>query len=187
VSDTSYDSLIAALPYPDPPLKGPGFVLRPYRQEDVAADTAAVEHPSTALWLNLHTSGDPAADVRAAEGARALGQMLVLAIADEDQDRYLGAVVLFIREPGTGELAYLVVPEARGRGLAAQAVRLVGDWTFTELGLTRLQLRIAPGNEASHAVARRAGYEREGVLRAGFVHRGVPVDVVMYSRLPTDP
>ena len=187
MSDTSYDSRIAALPYPDPPLAGPGFVLRPYREEDVAVDTAAIEHPSSALWLNLHTSGDPATDVRAAEDARTRGQMLVLTIADEEDDRYIGAVVLFNREPGMGELAYLVVPEARGRGLASHAVRLLGDWAFAELGLVRLQLRIAPGNEASHAVARRAGYEREGVVRAGFIHRGVPVDVVMYSRLPTDP
>lgn len=187
VSDTSYDSPITALPYPDPPLAGPGFVLRPYREADVAADTAATEHPSSAPWLNVHASGDPATDVRAVEEARAAGRMLILTIADEVDDRYLGSVVLFIREPGTGELAYLVVPGARGRGLAWQAVRLLGDWAFTALQLTRLQLRIAIENEASHAVAGRAGYEREGVLRAGFIHRGTPIDVVMYSRLPTDP
>ena len=97
-------------------------MLRPYRQEDAPADAAATEHPSSARWLNVHSSGDAAADVRAIEGARIQGQALTLAIADENDDRYLGAVVLFIREPGTGELAYLVVPDARGRGLAWRAV-----------------------------------------------------------------
>ena len=179
--------MTAPLPYPDPPLAGPGFVLRPYREEDVAADFAATEHPSSASWLNVHTSGDAATDVRAVEGERAAGRVLVLTIADEGDDRYLGGAVLFTREPGTGELAYLVVPEARGRGLAWRAVALLGDWAIGKLGLTRLQLRIAPENEASHAVARRAGYEREGVLRAGFIHRGKPIDVVIYSRLPSDP
>jgi RimJ/RimL family protein N-acetyltransferase len=33
----------------------------------------------------------------------------------------------------------------------------------------------------------RAGYEREGVLRNGFLHREQPVDVVIYSRVPSDP
>jgi RimJ/RimL family protein N-acetyltransferase len=162
-------------------------VLRPYRQEDVAADTAATEHPSSARWLNVHTSGDAAADVRTIEGARIQGRALTLSIADEHDDRYLGAVVLFIREPGTGELAYLVAPEARGRGLAWRAVTLIGDWAIRELGLIRLQVRIALENAESHAVALRAGYEREGVLRNGFQHRGQPVDVVIYSRVSSDP
>ena len=162
-------------------------MLRPYRQEDAPADAAATEHPSSARWLNVHSSGDAAADVRAIEGARIQGQALTLAIADENDDRYLGAVVLFIREPGTGELAYLVVPDARGRGLAWRAVALLSDWAIRELALTRLQVRVAVENEPSHAVALRAGYEREGVLRNGFLHREQPVDIVIYSRVPSDP
>jgi RimJ/RimL family protein N-acetyltransferase len=125
--------------------------------------------------------------VLAAENGRIAGHALILTIADENDDRYLGGVVLFIREPGTGELAYMVVPEARGRGLAWRAVALLGDWAIRKLGLTRLQVRIALENEASHAVALRAGYEREGILRNGFLHRDQPIDVVIYSRVPSDP
>jgi RimJ/RimL family protein N-acetyltransferase len=175
------------LHYPDPPLTGSGFVLRPYGVQDVEADLAAVEHPSSARWLNTHSTGDPAADVGALEDEVAEGRMLVLTIADPEDDRYLGAIVLFAREAETGELAYVVAPEARGRGLAPRALRAVGEWAFAELGLQRLQLRIEPENEVSHAVALRAGYQREGTLRSAFVVRGRRADVVMYSRLPTDP
>ena len=117
----------------------------------------------------------------------AAGRMLLLTIADPDDDGYLGAIVLFVREAKTGELAYVVAPEARGRGLAPRALRVVGEWAFAELGLQRLQLRIEPENEVSHAVALRAGYQREGTLRSAFVVRGRRADVVMYSRLPSDP
>jgi RimJ/RimL family protein N-acetyltransferase len=175
------------LRYPDPPLTGTGFVLRPYDLRDVEADLAAVEHPSSARWVNSHSTGDPAADVRALEEELAAGRMLVLTIADPDDDRYLGAIVLFAREAETGELAYVVAPEARGRGLAPRALRAFGEWAFIELGLQRLQLRIEPENEVSHAVALRAGYQREGTLRSAFVVRGRRADVVVYSRLPTDP
>jgi ribosomal-protein-alanine N-acetyltransferase len=175
------------LHYPDPPLTGLGFVLRPYGLQDVEADLAAVEHPSSARWVNSHSTGDPAGEVRMLESELAADRMLVLTIADPDSDRYLGAIVLFAREAETGELAYVVAPEARGRGLAPRALRVLGDWAFTELGMQRLQLRIEPGNEVSHAVALRAGYEREGTLRSAFVVRGRRADVVMYSRLPTDP
>ena len=106
------------LRYPDPPLTGSGFVLRPYGLQDVAADLAAVEHPSSARWLTSHSTGDPAGEVRMVEEELAAGRMLLLTIADPDDDGYLGAIVLFVREAETGELAYVVAPEARGRGLA---------------------------------------------------------------------
>jgi ribosomal-protein-alanine N-acetyltransferase len=176
-----------SLPHPDPPLAGPGFTLRAYRLDDVPADRAAVEHPSSARWLNPLSRDNPAEVVDEIEEERAAGHMLILTIADAADDRYLGAIVLFARDIGIAELAYVLAPEARGRGLAAQAVRLLGDWAFAELGLRRLQLRIEPANDASHAVARRAGYEREGLLRSGYAVRGRWADVVMYSRLPTDP
>jgi RimJ/RimL family protein N-acetyltransferase len=175
------------LRHPDPPLTGSGFVLRPYGLQDVEADLAAVEHPSSARWLNSHSTGDPTGELSTLEAELAADRMLVLTIADPDDDRYLGAIVLMRREADTGELAYVVAPEARGRGLAPRALRVVGEWAFAELGMQRLQLRIEPENEVSHAVALRAGYTREGTLRSAFVVRGRRADVVMYSRLPTDP
>lgn len=179
--------MAAPLPYPDPPLADADFVLRPYREDDVAADTAATEDPSSVRWINSQTSGEAAEDIRIAEAERVAGDKLILTIADRDDDRYLGAIVLIARGAETAELAYLVAPDARGRGLAQRAVRLVSDWAFARLGLERLQLRIAPENEASHAVARRAGFVREGVLRSAFAVRGQRHDVVSYSRLPSDP
>jgi RimJ/RimL family protein N-acetyltransferase len=175
------------LHYPDPPLTGSGFVLRPYGLQDVEADLAAVDHPSSARWVNSHVTSDPAGEVRMFEEELAAGRMLVLTIADPADDSYLGAIVLMAREAETGEFAYVVAPEARGRGLAPRALRVVGEWAFAELGLQRLQLRIDPENEVSHAVALRAGYKREGTLRSAFVVRGRRADVVMYSRLPGDP
>jgi RimJ/RimL family protein N-acetyltransferase len=176
-----------ALPFPDPPLAGPGFVLRPYRLEDVAAYAAAVAEPSSARWLNNYATGDAEADLRAVEGERAAGKMLILTIADRDTDAYLGMVALIVQGNATGELAYLVVPEARGRGLASQSLSALGDWAIAELGLGRLQVQIDPENAASHAVARRAGYRREGLLRSAFVLHGERKDCVIYSRLPSDP
>ena len=175
------------LPYPEPPLAGPGFVLRAYRADDVASYAKAVDEPSTARWLNSYASGEPAEDLRVVEAERAAGRMLVLTIADAGNDTYLGMIALIAHEARTGELAYLVVPEARGRGLAPRAVHVLGDWAIAELGLERLQLRIDPENQASHTVACRAGYQREGVLRSSFVVRGERRDSVLYSRLPTDP
>jgi RimJ/RimL family protein N-acetyltransferase len=165
------------------PLAGDGFVLRPFTIDDVAPDHAAIEDPSSARWLNAVSNGDPRTVFGGLEAMRKAGQALAFTIADPDDDRYLGAAVLFLKEYDTGELAYVVAPEARGRGLARGAVALLGDWGVATLGLRRLQLRIDPDNEASHKVALACGYEREGVLRSAFVVRGERRDVVMYSKL----
>jgi RimJ/RimL family protein N-acetyltransferase len=177
----------APLPFPDPPLAGPGFVLRAYREDDVETYAAAVAEPETARWLNSYASGDAASDIRFAEAGRAAGEVLVLTIADAGTDAYLGMIALLPQAWDTAELAYLVVPEARGRGIAPAAVGLLGDWAIEHLGVQRLQLRIDPENEASHRVAVRAGYRREGIARSSFALRGERRDSVMYSLLPSDP
>ncbi len=123
---------------------------------------------------------------RELEAEREAGRMLTFAIAEPGDGHYLGAIVLFVKEHETGELAYVVAPEARGRGLAWRSVRLLGDWALAELGLQRLQLRIDPENEASTKVARAAGYQAEGVLRSSTKIRGERRDMTMWSRLPGD-
>ena len=170
------------IPFPDPPLRGEGFALRRWTEGDAVAYKAAMRDAENRRWLNDYE--ETAAEI---DAQRVAGQVLVLTIADAESDSFLGFVALLMKEQRVGELAYMVVPEARGRGLAPAAVRLVGDWAFATLELPRLQLRIDPDNAASIRVAKRCGYRFEGVLRSVFELRGKRVDSAMYSRLPTDP
>ena len=129
--------------------------------------------------------------VRLAESKRRAGKLLHLAIADGGDGRAIGEILLFVRaaeagETGIGEIAYVVDPAKRGRGIAAAAVRLLSEWVFAELDLKRLQLSIHPDNHASHRVAEKAGYRFEGTLRSVKIIRGVRVDGALYSRLPAD-
>jgi RimJ/RimL family protein N-acetyltransferase len=87
----------------------------------------------------------------------------------------------------TAEIGYVVVPAARGRGVATEALRLITDWAFAERGLERLELRISVANEASKRVAMRCGYRREGVLRSAYFKDGLREDTEIWSRLPGDP
>ncbi len=66
------------------------------------------------------------------------------------------------------EIGYWIKREARRRGVALAAARLVIDWAFGELGVERLELLTYPGNEASQALAGRLGFTRECLLR-GFL------------------
>ncbi len=84
------------------------------------------------------------------------------------------------------EIAYAVDAEARGFGVAAEAVDALAVALVLEHGFQRIELRVAPGNTASRRVAEKAGFTYEGVLRnAGYVHSG-RVDLQVWSLVAAD-
>src|SRR5262245_62799427 len=84
------------------------------------------------------------------------------------------------------EVSYAVAPEARGFGVAAEAVDALAIALLFENGFERVEVRVAPGNVASRRVAEKAGFSYEGLLRnAGFVHSG-RVDVEVWSLVAAD-
>ena len=89
-------------------------------------------------------------------------------------------------DEGCAEVGYWVGADARGRGVATAATRLAGHWAFEAVPeLARLQLRAAVENVASNRVAEKAGFTREGVLRAQRYNPRLDkrVDFVMWSLL----
>jgi len=85
------------------------------------------------------------------------------------------------------EVGYWTAPEARRQGYTAEAVRAICRWGLAELGLQRIEWIAFDGNEASRAVALKAGFTLEGKLRSRFVHRGQRLDAWIGSLLPGDP
>ncbi|MEU4732596.1 GNAT family N-acetyltransferase [Streptomyces sp. NPDC023588] len=84
------------------------------------------------------------------------------------------------------EIGYWAVKEHRGQGYMTEAVRAVARWAFTELGVVRLEWRAEVGNAGSRAVAEKAGFRVEGLLRAGIEQRGTSRDCWVGSLLPCD-
>jgi len=56
-------------------------------------------------------------------------------------------------------------PDARGKGLAAEASRLLLAYAFGTLGLRRVYLHVLARNEDAVRLYRRVGFQPEGVLR----------------------
>jgi RimJ/RimL family protein N-acetyltransferase len=112
------------------------------------------------------------------------GDALALAVIDTDDDALLASIDLRIRGEGRGEFGYVVASWARRRGVGTRALRLFSGYAFDQLGLARLELLVQPDNLPSLALAHRAGFTREGVLRMHSLVREGRRDMVMLSLLP---
>jgi RimJ/RimL family protein N-acetyltransferase len=184
---------VSALPLPEPPLEDGVVRVRGWRPEDLWARVEAWRDPSLMRFMLQPAPAVPSVEEAAAwvdvrERRRRQGEALFLVVAAVADDRACGSVWLWnVDVPNRrGEVGYWLLREARGRGLATRAVRLLCAYAYERLRLERLELFTLPGNAASERVAERAGFQREGVLRA---YRRAPsgrADVTAFSLLASD-
>jgi RimJ/RimL family protein N-acetyltransferase len=94
--------------------------------------------------------------------------------------------------PGTdverysAEIGYWIGEEYWGRGITAEAVRLVSDYAFQQCGLLRLYALPFADNRQSMRVLEKAGYQQEGILRSSSVKFGKPRDQAIYALINPD-
>jgi RimJ/RimL family protein N-acetyltransferase len=166
--------------------------LRPVADADVPAITAAVQDPEIPRWTRVpspYGTEDAREWQRIADAGRVAGTDLALLIVDADDDGLLGSAGLHGVSPESGRCSagYWVAAEARGRGVATRALRLLCEFAFDRLGMARIELWIDLDNPASIGVAERAGFQREGLMRSFMEINGERRDMWMYSLLPDDP
>jgi RimJ/RimL family protein N-acetyltransferase len=175
---------------PNPPLQDDLVALRPWTDRDVAAIVAACQDPEISKWIPMvphpYTRDDAREYVRSVKDGWRDGSGAAFAITEVTTGAVLGSIGLHLhRNDRRASVGYWLAREARGRGVATRALRLISAWALDALGIERLELIAEPINEASCAVAERAGFTREGVLRS---YLPTPArgrrDVVMFSLLP---
>src|SRR5215469_437466 len=120
----------------------------------------------TQVWSGLRDDREAALWLSGQERGWDRGDGLTFAVVDASQNRAVGHVGLKNREGGKigggdrGEISYWTAADARGRGIAPAAVRVVTDWAFDSFGedLPRIMLVHDLDNPASCRVAAKSGY-----------------------------
>jgi RimJ/RimL family protein N-acetyltransferase len=165
------------------PLTDGTIRLRPWQPSDAPAIVECIAgDEEMAEWLDRLPQPYTLADARFYIGLEGEEKY---AITDAASGRVLGSVGLRWDTPeSAAEVGYWIRRDARGRGLTTRAVVLVARHAFAA-GAARVFLRADPENVASCRVAEKAGFTREGVLRAQrFNERlGRRADFVMWSLL----
>lgn len=194
------DRRVSVGPPRQPQLPGPGIGgagpahpelrLRMPAATDIPRIVTACNDPATRRWLPLlpdpYGPDEARAYVEACWENAATGRTWTWAVTERD-DTLLGVIGLDgLRHPDAqGEIGYWTHPDARGRGLTGAAARLVADFALSPSGPHHsLLIKVAAGNHASQAVARRAGAQQAGVLPEGFqLGDGFFTDLVVFARV----
>ena len=114
------------------------------------------------------------------------GRSVAFAITDRETETFAGEALLhtFDWQHSRAAAGIWLRRAARGRGLGADALRLICSFGQEELGLARIEMTTFPDNAGMVAIAERTGFRAEGVLRSYTLERGMRCDVAMYSLLP---
>ena len=156
-------------------LRASSIVVRPWREDDLAAFTALQDDPDVRRWSPAFERKTPQQLLSALAHEAEVGPLggpAAFAVAAEGH--VVGEVSFRLDLPSPpfsiADVGYCVLPGARGGGVASTALRLLTGWLLDPAGrdLTRVQLDHAVENLASCRTAARAGFVHEGV-RAGYL------------------
>ena len=156
-------------------LEGNGIRLRKWRHTDAERIMEAGSDEGTQHWLagslpSPYTLKDAHSYIAGVSEEARSRRSLCWCVADSETDVCVGSIaVLDLRYAlGTaGEIGYWTHPDARGRGVMSEAVRLAVRHAFMPhedggLGRIRLRLNAAEGNVASQQIARANGFVEVG-------------------------
>jgi len=121
-------------------------------------------------------------------GARIAGVGATLTILELGSDECRGQIYIhhIDWDRARAELGVWVAPQARGRGLARDALALVACWLVRDCGIERVALVTAMHNLPMRHAGRAAGFREQGVLRAHLRERGRRVDAALLSLVRSD-
>ncbi len=168
------------------------ILLRPFRHSDSTGLYSAVQESLKELkpWMSWAT--DRYTEMSAREYitiARARWEEHTFyAFAITRGEEIVGACTLSSIHPlyRFCNLGYWVRTSCRGQGIAGRAAQLIARFAFETLGLIRVEIVIAVGNQASIRVAEKIGAHDEGILLNRMVVGTSIYDAHMYSLLPSD-
>lgn len=177
------------LHWPDEPLSDGVVLLDRLTFDDVERVVAGCTDRATQHWLPLpspYTETEARSFIGSREQTADSGAELTFAVRDASDGVLAGAMGLTQRgRRNEGEIGYWTVPDRRGRGWTARAVRLVAHHALTTMPLRRIEILVAVDNAPSRRVAEEAQAVFEGIRRSG-MPTAEAEDAAVYSLVAED-
>src|SRR2546428_6876379 len=155
-----------------PILAGDRVTLRELRSSDASNLYAALTTPE-ALKLMWAPPPNVVAFERFIEwtqAERAAGKYICFGIVPRGEEHAWGVFELRQLQPGflRGELGFVIAPPYWGKGIFAEAARMVLEFAFDTVKVHRIEARASVDNGRGNAALAKIGAQREGTLRDAF-------------------
>ncbi|MFQ5526353.1 MAG: GNAT family N-acetyltransferase [Thermoanaerobaculia bacterium] len=174
-----------------PTISGDRVRLRALSSGDLEAlyaifsDAEVMRYWSHAPFSDIAEAESYLADIRRGVMSRSLFQW---GLCRSEDDRVIGTCTLWQFDAANRrcEIGFALAREHWGGGWMSEGLTVLIDYTFSQLGLLRLEADVDPRNAASITLLERLGFEREGYMRERWLVEGKTADSVFYGLLAKD-
>lgn len=168
------------------PLTTARLVLRALEPGDAGAMFAIFGDPETMrYWSHLPHRTPAETEAKLAGLIADTGDHRTWAIT-RDGGAFLGWVALFGPDALQIKLGYVLLPAARGQGLAEEAAQAALAYAFQDCGKHRVAAELDPRNAASARLLEKLGFTDEGVKRQDFLLGDEICDTQTYGLLASE-
>ncbi|MEV5972268.1 GNAT family N-acetyltransferase [Streptomyces sp. NPDC051921] len=177
--------VLSGSPQPVLPVAG-GLLMRPWERADAPVFLSAYRDDELRRWHTRRPSDETQVlewfDAYGQDWEREKGGHWAIT---RDGAEVLGRIALrgLDFDDGVADVAYWVLPAARGAGVASRALSALSGWALEEIGFHRLELDHSTRNQASCGVAVKSGYLLEGTKRSAALHDDGRHDMHLHARI----
>jgi [ribosomal protein S5]-alanine N-acetyltransferase len=163
--------------------------LRPVTEDDLPMFRRLVVEPGLIGlgWTGFRDAQAPARRFATDGYLSADGGRLMVAVEDGTAGLVSYTAGQYAAQARYWEIGIVLLPEFRGRGIGWRAQAMLCDYLFAHTPVQRIQAGTHPENIAEQKSLVKAGFQLEGVIRAGEFRAGQWRDGHLYSRLRDDP
>jgi ribosomal-protein-alanine N-acetyltransferase len=167
-------------------LKGTGFIIRGWKKGDEISLQKNANNPKVSACLMDRFPCPYTMEAATYWVNNLLDQDPLINFAITIDDKVIGGIGIEPRQDvyrKTAILGYWLSEELWGRGIMPEAVKLVTDYAFSQLGFIRIQASVYSVNPASMRVLEKAGYVKEGIMRNAVIKNNLVMDEHLYAIL----
>jgi len=173
-----------------PALKGAGVTLRELRLSDAPALLAFLNTEEVTRFISPPPTTVAGFErfIEWTHRERAAGNYVCFGMVPDGYDQAVG--LFQVRQLNasfqTAEWGFAISSTFWGTGLFIESARAVATFTFTAIGVDRLEARSCVQNGRGNGALQKLGATREGVLRQSFLRNTEYHDQVLWALLAAD-
>jgi ribosomal-protein-alanine N-acetyltransferase len=173
-----------------PVLHGRGVTLRELRSSDAASLLALLTTEEVTRFISPPPTTIEGFErfIQWAQQECAAGRYVCFAVVPDGYDTAVGLFQVRQMDPtfATAEWGFALGSAFWGSGLFVASAHAVIDFSFSVIGVHRLEARAAVENGRGNGALRKMGAVQEGILRKSFVRGGRCMDQALWSLLGED-